>query len=252
MIAAIMQPTYLPWMGYFGMIDAADIFVFYNDVQFEKQSWQQRNKIKSPNGEWMWLSVPTIHNHRQEIRDVQICNGIDWRNIHWQSICHAYGKSPFFNDFKGELNKLYRHDWKYICDLNSHTIAMLAGLLEIRSPKFLYSSDLTNITGRKTDRICQILEQIGCDELIAGPGTKNYLEIDKLKEKGVIVYWFEFQNPAYPQFKGEFIEYLSAIDLLFNTGKQALNYIRQGSETALKLDRSYLKCCKRQICLKGT
>ncbi len=239
MRAAIMQPTYLPWIGYFGMIDLSDTFVFYNDVKFEKQSWQQRNKIKSPDGKWMWLSVPVVHNHSQDIKDVQINNNIGWRDNHWKSITFSYGKYPFFKDFQDDINKIYQHEWNYLGDLNSYIIKVLAKLVGICIPDFLESVELTNVTGQKTDRVCQILERIKADELIVGPGTKEYLEFSKLKEKGIKVYWYEFQHPVYPQYRGEFISYLSTLDLIFNTGNEAINYLRSGSKDALKLDAIY-------------
>jgi hypothetical protein len=239
MKASIMQPTYLPWMGYFGMMDLSDTFIFYNDVQFERQSWQQRNKIKSPDGKWMWLSVPVIHNHRQDIKDVLVDNNVDWRYIHWKSISFSYGKYPFFKDFHVEINKLYQHEWKYLGDMNTNIIKVLAEIIGIRIPEFLESRELIGITGEKTDRVYQILERINADELIVGPGTRDYLDVNTLKGKGIKVYWYEFQHPVYPQFRGEFIAYLSILDLIFNTGKEAVNFLRSGSKDALRLDTLY-------------
>jgi hypothetical protein len=239
MRAAIMQPTYLPWTGYFGMIDLTDIFVFFDDVQFEKQSWQQRNKIRSRSSDWKWLTVPVIHNNRQNIKDVEISNAINWRQNHWLSIYHSYGTSPFFKNYFEEIKNIYDIDWKYINDLNIFTIKLLSRLLTINIPKFIKSSELSDITGRKTDRVCQILEQIDADGLIVGPGSKEYLEVKKLKERGINVYWYNFQHPEYPQNKGNFVDYLSALDLLFNIGGGSITYIREGIKDSLKLDDNY-------------
>jgi hypothetical protein len=239
MKAVIMQPTYLPWIGYFGMIDIADVFVFYDDVQFEKQSWQQRNKIKTSTGDWMWLSVPIIRNFGQIIKDTQINNSTDWKKDHWQSIHQTYAKAPFFKEYQSDIENIYLKEWEYICDLNINLICRLSELLNIRLPHFVKSSEIQDIDGRKTDRLFPVLEQIGAYEYITSPGTKNYLEINKFKERGIKVYWYEFQHPKYPQNKGDFIPYLSIIDLLFNTGNKSGNYIREGAKDSLKLDSMF-------------
>lgn len=238
MRAVVLQPTYLPWMGYFGMIDVAGVFVFYDDIQFSVQSWQQRNKIKSANGNWMWLSVPIIRNFGQNINEVQINNTANWRKKHWTSIYQSYAKAPYFKDYEEQLAKIYQQEWEYLCDLNICIIKKLCELLGIDMPKFIKSSELKDITGEKTDRLLLILRKIGADEYISGPGARDYIEAGKFKEKGRKLYWYEYQHPVYPQIRGEFIPYLSAIDLLFNTGDEAIRYIREGSKDALKLDES--------------
>lgn len=238
MRAVVLQPTYLPWMGYFGMIDTADIFVFYDDVQFSVQSWQQRNRIKSTTGDWIWLSVPVIRNFGQNINEVQINNTSNWRKKHWTSIYQSYARAPYFKDYEEQLAKIYQQEWEYLCDLNICIIKKLCELLGIDMPKFIKSSELKDITGEKTDRLLLILRKIGADEYISGPGARDYIEAGKFKEKGRKLYWYEYQHPVYPQIRGEFIPYLSAIDLLFNTGDEAIRYIREGSKDALKLDES--------------
>jgi len=234
--AVVLQPTYLPWVGYFGMIDIADTFVFYDDIQFSVQSWQQRNKIKSTNGNWMWLSVPIIRNFGQNIDEVQINNASNWRKKHWSSIYQSYAKAPCFKDCKEEIERIYQKEWEYLSDLSIAIIEKLSELLGVDIPKFIKSSELTDIAGEKSDRLLFLLEKMGADEYISGPAAKDYIEIDKFKEKGIKLYWYEYQHPVYPQIKGEFIPYLSAIDLLFNTGDEAIKYIREGSKNALILD----------------
>jgi hypothetical protein len=225
-------------MGYFGMIDVADTFVFYDDVQFEKQSWQQRNRIKSPSGEWMWLSVHIIHKFGQNINDVQINDASNWRRKHWESIFQSYAKAPYFEDYKDEIEKIYRKEWKHLGELNVFIIKKLSEVLGVRIPKFIKSSELEGINGEKTERLLLVLKKIGADEYISTPGSKVYIETDKFKQKGIKLYWYEYQHPVYPQIRGDFIPYLSAIDLLFNTGSEAIKYIREGSKDALKLDES--------------
>jgi hypothetical protein len=222
------------------MIDIADTFVFYDDVQFERQSWQQRNKIKSPQGE-MWLPVHIIHNFGQKINEVKINQTASWKKDHWQSIYQSYAKAPYFKYYQNEIEKIYQADWQYMVELNIHIIRELSQIMGIRIPNFIKSSGLKDITGQKTDRLFTVLEQIGADEYITSPGTKDYLEVYKFREKGIKLYWYEFKHPIYPQIRGDFVPYLSVIDLLFNTGKEAIDYIRQGTKDALRLDESFRK-----------
>ncbi len=237
MKTVVLQPTYLPWVGYFGMIDIADVFVFYDDVQFEKQSWQQRNRIKTPQGE-AWLSVPIVRNFGQKINEVKVNNATDWRKNHWQSIYQSYAKAPYFLEYHDKIESIYQKDWEYLSELNIFIIKKMAGLLNVHIPKFLKSSEIKGIEGQKTDRLLAILAKIGADEYITGPGTRDYLETEKFKEKGIKLWWYEFKHPIYPQIRGEFVPYMSAIDLLFNTGKEAIKYIKEGLKDALKLDSS--------------
>ena len=239
MRAVVLQPTYLPWTGYFGMIDTADVFVFYDDVQFSAQSWQQRNRIKSPGGESMWLSVPIIHKFGQNIYQVQINDASNWRKKHWQSIYQSYTKAPYFKNYGKDIEDLYQKEWPYLCELNIFIIQKLSQLLGVRMPKVIKSSEINNITGEKTDRLLRVLEEIGADEYIANPGARDYIEADKFKESGIKLYWYEFHHPVYPQIRGEFIPYLSAIDLLFNVGNEGVNFIREGAKDAVKLDEVF-------------
>ena len=223
MRAVVLQPTYLPWMGYFGMIDAADTFVFYDDVQFSVQSWQQRNKIKSANGSCMWLSVPIVRNSRQKINEVRINKASDWRKKHWESIYQSYAKAPFFEKYAPILKGVYENEWEYLVDLNITLIKKITEILGLKT-QFIVSSEL-NVEGVKTERLVNILKKIGADEYITGPGAKDYIEVNSFKENDIKLYWYEYQHPVYPQIRGDFIPCLSAIDLLFNTGGEAIRYI---------------------------
>ncbi len=233
-----MQPTYLPWIGYFGLIDTSDIFVFYDDVQFEPRSWQQRNRIRIAGVETT-LSVPVFQHRAQTIKDVRICNDRDWRNNHWARISQSYSRAAYFKSYEGEVKKIYEKSWDQLCQLNIYNIKLFCELLGLRKPIFTNSSELSNITGHKTDRLLSVLERINASEFITVPGTRDYLEIAKFRERNIKLYWYEFQHPVYPQVGDNFIPYLSAVDLLFNTGSQAINYIRKGTHNSLKLDKIY-------------
>ncbi|WP_048095757.1 WbqC family protein [Geoglobus ahangari] len=234
MKAVILQPMYLPWIGYFGLIDLADIFVFYDDVQFVERSWQRRNRIKMPNGKWIWLSVPVIKKFGQKINEVKVNNGVEWSKRHWHSIVHAYRKAPYFKEYETLFRHVYSVSWDYLVDLDIFLIKEISKILGIDT-RFVLSSEL-NVSGGKTDRLINILTEIGADEYISGPAAREYIEPIKFKKSGIKLYWFEFNHPVYPQLYGEFIPYLSVIDLLFNVGPKAIDYIREGAEDSLVLD----------------
>ena len=229
---AVMQPTYLPWIGYFGMIDMADVFIFYDDVQFVKQSWQQRNRIKTQDG-WIWLVVPVFQNFGQRINKVKINNNQNWSKKHWKSIQYNYSKAPFFNEYGGSFREIYEKEWEYLVDLNITLIKKISEILGLDT-KFMLSSELRGVEGTKTDRLINILKLIGADEYVTGPGTKAYIEPEKFKRNDIMLYWYEFKHPSYKQLYGDFVPYLSVIDLLYNMGGESVQVIREGEENAVK------------------
>jgi hypothetical protein len=224
----IEQPTYLSWMGYYGMMDIADTFVFYDDVDFSRQSWQQRNRIKSPQGEMMWLTVPIYRDFGQKINQVKINNTLNWKKKHWETLKQIYSKSPCFAEYKDEIAEIYEMDWEYLAELDMHIILKMAGLIGIKMPKIIKSSEFPNLTGRKTDRLIDLLTMLKADTYITTYGTKGYIEAGKFKNNNIELIWYEYKPQVYPQIHGEFVSYLSAIDLLFNAGEDALKYIRSG------------------------
>jgi len=234
MRAVILQPIYLPWMGYFGLIDIADVFVFYDDVQFVYRSWQRRNRIKMPN-KVIWLSVPVIKKFGQKINEVKINNDLNWRYKHWTSIKTAYSKALFFKDYAPIFEEVYKTEWEYLIDLNITLIKKITKILGLDDTKFILSSKL-NVSGKKTERLIAVLNKIGADTYISGPLAKSYIEVNKFKEAGVALYWYEFNHPIYHQLYGNFVPYLSVIDLIFNVGEKSLKVIREGEKNALKRD----------------
>ncbi len=227
---------YLPWMGYFGLIDKSDVFVFLDDVQFEKQSWQNRNRIKTPKG-WIWLTVPVVFSFGDKINEVRINNTTNWEKDHYKGIIFNYAKAPFFRLFEPLIERIYSHHWDVLLSLNTFIIREISKILGINK-RFILSSELKT-KGSKTDRLLEILKHLGAHEYISGPAAKEYIEIDKFKASRIKLYWFEFNHPRYPQLYGEFLPYLSILDLIFNTGKDAINYIRDGTKNALVLDECF-------------
>jgi len=213
-------------MGYFAMMDSVDTFVFYDDIQFGAQSWQSRNQIKTSSGA-QWLSIPNTYHQGQKINEVLINHSTDWRTKHWKSIEQSYSKAPFFDEYGWAIWEVYETDWVYLSDFVIYFLRILAEGLDIKQPRFIKSSELQT-SGSKTDRLIPILKELKADEYISGPAAKDYIEEDKFGD--IKLTWFEYNHPIYPQIRGDFIPYMSVLDLLFNTGEEAIKYIREGTK----------------------
>jgi hypothetical protein len=229
MLAVIVQPLYLPWIGYFDLIDRSDVFVFLDDVQFKGRSWQQRNRIKTHSGD-AWLTVPVINKYLQKINEVHIDNSQNWMRKHWESIKHAYSKAAHFNDFSGFYETIYGQKNDSLMDLNVGVIKHVSEQLGIGN-KFILSSEL-GVEEYKTDRLINICKKVEATRYLSGPAARSYLQEDKFRENGIEVVWHEYEHPIYRQLNGEFIPYMSVIDLLLNEGDTSLNIIRSGRRNA--------------------
>lgn len=227
MIAVILQPSYIPWRGYFDQIRRADLFIFYDDVQYDKHGWRNRNQIKTASGK-QWLTIP-VHSQGATqgvaIRDVQIDWRTPWPEKHLKALTSAYAKAPHFRHYLPMLEEFYaRHDG-CIADFTIETTIRLARELGLHQTKFMRSSDLKGIDGHRTDRLIQILNQVGADHYISGPSAREYIEGAKFEEVGIRLEYMEYAYPEYPQLYPPFESHVSVLDLLFMTGKDALRFI---------------------------
>jgi hypothetical protein len=230
MIVVVMQPTYLPWLGYFDLIDQSDLFVFLDSVQFEKQSWQQRNRIKTSQGP-LWLTVPVYQNLSQNISDVCINNKERWKNKHWMSLKMNYIRSRFWTEYSAILKKVYTQDWNLLLDLNIHLIEVICQIIGIRY-NFIRTSQIKEISGKKSDLLISTCKALNADVYLSPQGSRAYLQSDKkFKDHGISLKFHQYKHPIYPQLYGEFIPYLSLIDLVMNTGNDALDFIVSGRYT---------------------
>ena len=226
MKAVIMQPTYLPWVGLFDLIDQSDVFVFLDNVQFEKQSWQQRNKIKTPQG-WIWLTVPVLQSLGQKINEVKINNNSNWKEKHLKSIQYNYDKAPYFKKYFKFFEETYNTNWECLADLNIHIIKWTSDQLNIKN-KFVNSSSM-NIKGRKTELLVDICKKLNADAYLSPLGSVMYIEENNLFERdGIKLEYQHFEHPIYKQLWGDFMPYMSVIDLLFNEGPKSRTIIRSG------------------------
>jgi hypothetical protein len=222
MKCVILQPSYIPWRGYFHQIHKADVFVFYDDVQYDL-SWRNRNRIKTSAGV-QWLTIPVLSKNFQKektpICRIPICWDKNWTDHHFKSIFHAYARAPFFKQYQPLVENFYSSRPEFLTDFTVETTVALARALGISDKKFVRSSTL-GVEGRKTDRLLGILKAVGADHYISGPSAKDYLDEPKLNENGVTLEYMRYDYPEYVQLYPPFDPAVSVLDLLFMTGPDA-------------------------------
>lgn len=227
MKCVILQPSYIPWRGVFEQIFKADVFVFYDDVQYDKHGWRNRNRIKTHQG-GQWLTIP-VHSKGVVIESipiyqVEIAWEQPWAERHWRAIQQAYSKAPYFKEYAPWLEEVYQRRPNRLADFTIPLTVEIACRLGIRHTRFLRSSEL-NASGQKTDRLIQILTGLGATHYISGPSARSYIEEDKFRAAGIQLEYMEYNYPDYPQLYPPFDPQISILDLLFMTGPHAPDYI---------------------------
>lgn len=227
MNVVILQPSYIPWRGYFDQIRRADLFIFYDDVQYDKHGWRNRNQIKTAQGK-QWLTIPVHSKGVTEgipIRDVRIDWSSPWAKRHLKSLNISYGKAAWFKTYLPILESFYaRHD-EYLADFTIETTIQLTRELGNTSTRFMRSSDLKGIDGIKTDRLIQILKQVGATHYISGPSARDYIEQSKFEAAEITLEYMEYNYPEYPQLYPPYDPHISILDLLFMMGSEAAQYL---------------------------
>ncbi len=229
MNVVILQPSYIPWRGYFDQILQADLFIFYDDVQYDKHGWRNRNKIKTAQGE-QWLTIPVHSKGVTEgipIKDVRIDWSKKWVKKHFSSLSFAYAKAPYLKNYLPWLESIYARRDEYLADFTIETTIELARILGINQTKFLRSSSLKGINGSKTDRLIQILEKVGATDYMSGPSAENYIEKEKFTEAKIELSFISYDYPPYEQLHPPYNPYISILDLLFMQGERALTFIEK-------------------------
>ena len=230
MKGTILQPTYLPWLGYFEMIDASEVLVVFDHVQFVRKSWQHRNRIKTTGGECL-LSVPIAKTARETvIAAVEIAHNPPHALAeHWKTIQHAYQKAPFFRSYEAALEEVFRREYVLLEDANVAIIRTLCSLLGIATPLVFSSKlDLGPEPTDKTERVVHLCRRAGLTTLYDASGARAFLESAPFRSAAIAVEFQNYVHPIYRQLFGEFLPYMSVIDLLFNEGDQSLSVIRSG------------------------
>jgi hypothetical protein len=220
----VLQSNYLPWKGYFDLISRADLFIFYDDVQFTKNDWRNRNKIKTPRGP-EWISIPCGTDLKRLIKDVAITKH-DWQKDHWNRIQINYATAKFFDQYRQFFEDFYlRQEWKNLSVLNQFLIqAISKDILGIHT-KFENSSDYAP-EGQRLDRLLDVLRKSGATEYISGPAAKSYIDESEFQKANIKLTWMDYSNyPEYHQLYPPFAHDVSIIDLVFNEGPQSIHYL---------------------------
>ena len=227
MNCAILQPSYIPWRGYFHQIQKVDIFVFYDDVQYDTLGWRNRNRVKTVSGT-KWITIPVYHKgHLAEatpIRNVEICWDKAWNVKQWRTIEGTYSKAPFFRQYADAIHEMYSLRPKRLVDFTIPSTIEIARLLGIVNTRFCCASEFA-AEGQKTDRLLSILKKVGATHYISGPSARDYLDTDQLNAAGISVEFMTYDYPEYPQLYPPFDPAVSILDLLFMTGPHAPNFI---------------------------
>jgi hypothetical protein len=227
---AIVQSNYIPWKGYFDMIAAVDEFILYDDMQYTRRDWRNRNQIKTPQGvQWLTVPVQVKGKYHQKIRETEI-DGTDWANAHWKALVQNYGRSAHFAEVAAWLAPLYEQAaYTHLSQLNRRLIEAVCAYLGIRTV-ISNSWDYTFAEGR-TERLCDLCVQAGGTEYVSGPAARDYIQEEVFTDSGVKLTWFDYGGyPEYPQLWGGFTHGVTILDLLFNCGKDApghMKYVRQ-------------------------
>ncbi|MCQ1769258.1 WbqC family protein [Neorhizobium galegae] len=218
---AIVQSNYIPWKGYFDMIAAVDEFILYDDMQYTRRDWRNRNRIKTPQGvQWLTVPVQVKGKYHQTIRETEI-EGTEWANAHWKGLVQNYRRAPHFEEIALWLEPLYLNEPpSHLSQLNRQFIEAICRYLSIQTV-VSSSSDYTLVDG-KTERLAGICAQAGGTEYVSGPAAKDYVDEEVFNERGIKLTWFDYTGyPEYPQLWGEFAHGVTILDLLFNCGLES-------------------------------
>ncbi len=226
MKVAIHQPQYLPWLGHFAKLAQADCWIFLDTVQYEKNGWQNRNRIKTPRGP-QWLTVPVRARLGTLIRDVEIAAAQPWGRKHCQALRANYARAPHFERYFPDLERLLGRPWRFLADLNVEVTRFLSEALG-PSPRMLRASDLPAGSTDPTGRLLDLCLAVGADTYLAGQDGARYMVLDQFRAGGVAVWAQEYRHPTYAQSHGDFLPFLSVVDLLFHHGESSLGILRQG------------------------
>ena len=226
---AIVQSSYIPWKGYFDLIESVDEFVLFDDAQFTRRDWRNRNRIKTPDGlKWLTVPVEMKGKYDQAIKDTRISDS-SWREKHWKTLYHAYSNTPCFSQFAARIEEVYQNASDADLSLINHRfLTTICGILRIDT-KITWSM-LYPATGRKSERLLDICAQAGATEYLSGPSARVYLDESLFEEAGIDVIWMDYDGyPEYDQLYPPFEHHVTVLDLIFHTGAEAPDHMLNGS-----------------------
>ena len=229
---AILQSNYIPWKGYFDLINMVDTFVLFDTVQFTRRDWRNRNKIKTQNGlEWLTIPVQVKGNYSQTIQDTIVAQK-DWGKKHWRTIQHHYAKTKYFSEYKDIFEHVYLDfEDKYLSDINYRFLTQINTILSIET-KICWSRDF-KLGADKNENLLEICKDCHATDYISGPAAKSYLDMALFQQEDINVTWMDYSNyPQYTQLHPPFDHGVTILDLIFNEGSKSINFMK--SFSALK------------------
>jgi hypothetical protein len=234
MILTAHQPVYLPWLGLFHKIALADLFIHFDQVQYLPKDWNNRNKVKTDQGE-IWLTVPVLRKDylNKRICEIEINNDLPWGRKHWKTLQIAYGKTPYFKRYASFFEETYHTSWNTLVELNHHMLLWFLETLAIKTP--VRSAGEFTFSGSKSELVLDMCETTGADTYIFGALGKDYADVESFLKAGVTPVFQDYQHPTYPQQHGEFTSHLSVLDLLFNCGDASLDILMAGNLSRAEL-----------------
>jgi len=224
MRVTIHQPQFLPWLGYLDKIDQADAFIMLDTVQFKKNEWQNRNRIRTAKG-WQWLTVPVLQHFGQRIDEVLINPTAAWKAQHLRALDMHYARAPYRNRYLAQLRELYAAPWNKLSDLNEATVQWLLEAYGITTP--VHRAADYAARDEPTDRLIDLCRAVGATQYLAGPGAEHYMDTPRFESSGVRLNLQVFHHPIYRQVYEPFEPNLSALDLLLMQGPEALTTLRR-------------------------
>lgn len=226
-VGVILQPSYIPWRGFFDLIHRADVFVFYDDVQYDKRGWRNRNRIKTSEGT-QWLTIPVSskgsRTHGLLLSEAQIIWEQDWARKHWLTLKRSYARAPYFADYAPMLEALYAKRPERLIDFTIELTLALSAALGITKTRFLRSSEL-GVAGAKTERLVRILERVSADQYLSGPSAASYIDTNVFAEATIGLEYMVYDYAPYDQMYPPYDPAVSVLDLLFMRGPEAAAYI---------------------------
>jgi hypothetical protein len=225
----VLQPGYLPWLGFFDQMLRSDIFVFYDDVQYDKNGWRNRNRIKSASGEPHWLTVPVlVRRLGQRIFETEIDNRQAWARKQTGTIRQFYAKAPHLKRYLPELEELLAGRlWERLVDLDVAVVELMCAWMGIKR-QLARASEL-KIKGERSERLLDLCLHFGATRYLSGDAAQNYLDVESFARCRIQIEWQSYHHPVYTQQHGEFVPFLSALDLILNCGSESAEIIASGS-----------------------
>lgn len=223
---AILQSNYIPWKGYFDLINSVDEFVIYDTVQYTKNDWRNRNRIKTSQGV-QWLTIPVRQKKLSQRIDETEVQAQQWHGKHWKAITQSYSRAAHFKTFRDEFEALYVEkaaSLRLLSEINVQFIVAICSLLGIET-QITFADSL--VSGEKSERLVRICKERRAAAYLSGPSAKGYLDTELFRRNNIAVEWMDYAGyPVYPQLHGEFVHEVSIIDLICNVGKDAQRYMK--------------------------